>query len=384
MRSRFPHLPAAALALLALAACADAPAPSAPFLSSPVYTLVDGPPVAICGTPASVPLIADGSLHAGAVEIANDDLFLYLTYRTDGAWPLRKTALFVGANVRDIPSSGGGNPQVGRFPYRAVHASGTHEVTWRVPLDEAGETVAIVVAFAEVGADSEGAWAEGTQIGGRGSWASYLEYAIAECGTLVEPSEGETVTYENTVSLVVPPNSLQDPVFITIEPTTADVQGAIEGTVFDFGPDGLQFTSPASLTLKYDPTKLPAGASASALRPFAINGIFEVLPYTSITSDAVTFDVHHFSIYGLLLLTEADLAVTANASPNPARVGDQILFQAIVSNTGAPAATVENARVVLVFSGLGFVRGDLPNGCEVEPEPGPNGEITIVRRRSSP
>lgn len=375
MRSRTPHLPAAALALLTLAACADAPEASAPQTFTPALSLVAGPPLAICGPAASVALLVDETMHAGTVEVVSDDQYLYVTYRTDAAWPIGRTALFVGDDPRRIPTSGGGNPQVGRFPHGAVHPAGTHEVTWRVPLDEAGEESAVIAAFAELGPDAEGAWAEGTQIGRRGSWATYFEYAIAECGTRVEPEEGGTVTFE-TASLVIPQNSLQDPVFITIEPATTNVQQAVEGTVFDFGPDGLQFSPAASLTLKYDPTTLPPDLPNNALRPFAVNGIFDVLPFTSIGAGEVTFEVNHFSIYGLLVL-EADLAVTVNGTPNPARIGDEILFATVVSNTGSPAATVENAEVVLTFSGLGFVRGDLPAGCEVGPGPGPNGETTI-------
>src|SRR5690606_22840285 len=149
---------------------------------------VVAPPLSLCGVPTVVALLADGDVPVGTVEVVNDDADLYVTYRTDASWPIAKTALYVGASVEGIPLSGGGNPQIGRFPWKATHRSAPRVVSWRVPLADAGADVAAIAAFAEVGDAPEGAWGAGSPISNGGSWATWFMHAIQDCDAVIDPN----------------------------------------------------------------------------------------------------------------------------------------------------------------------------------------------------
>jgi hypothetical protein len=257
-----------------VAACADDTHPTAPpYLPQPaVADLVPGPVPAFCGPATTVDLLAGQHEKAGLVTVGNTDEHVYVTYTADPGWSLGKTALFVGDAVEQIPLSGGGNPQIGRFPYKASHPDATMEAIWRVPLSAVNGASALIAAFAEV--PERGAWGEGTQINSQAGWAMYLLYPIAECdgngggeGGVEETigTGGGTVDLDERVELEILAGALDEDTDITIDPAP-DVAGTIPGTVFDFGPDGTEFNVPALLRICYDPADLPGGVDEALLR----------------------------------------------------------------------------------------------------------------------
>lgn len=389
------------LALLAAGTaltCGDPVSPTdrAPNVEAPLAVVSDLPTT--CSPTTSVDLIAARTTPVGTVEMSNDDENLYVTYRTSSDQPIRKTALFVGDEASAIPTSGGGNPRVGHFPYRANHPDGTSEVIWEVALDgRAGSTV-VVAAFAEVGEDREGAWAEGLAIDEGSSWATYTTHVAVECATRSIGSEGGTIDFQN-LTLEVPEGALTDDVVITVTPipasevdapsSTAAAEGSgadatlvssdalilngifvIEGTAFHLGPEGLQFQEPVQVTIGYDGDGIPEGIPESLLRIFIVNGIFfdpgpnpELVDETARTVTTFTDHFSDFVVGGPS--AAADLEVQSLvANPNPARVDDDITVDLVVGNTGEPATTVPDARAVLTLSGIDFLPKSIPDACQ--------------------
>jgi len=121
-------------------------------------------------------LFAGQTILIGSVEVANYDDTVYVTYRTNNGWQIDKTHLFVG-DFSQMPINGGGNPKVGKFPYKGNHPNGTVEVTFEGPSVFSGMCY-YNAAHAQVkninSGQTESAWADGTPIGGN-NWATGFE-----------------------------------------------------------------------------------------------------------------------------------------------------------------------------------------------------------------
>lgn len=120
-------------------------------------------------------LYAGQNILIGSVEVANYNDQVYVTYKTNGDWSLKKTHLFVG-DYSEFPMNNGGNPQVGRFPYKRTHPNGTQEFTHVGP-EVYSSMCYFHAAHAEVvnaNGQSESAWADGDPLGGN-SWAMGFE-----------------------------------------------------------------------------------------------------------------------------------------------------------------------------------------------------------------
>jgi hypothetical protein len=118
-------------------------------------------------------LFAGQTTLVGSLEIANYNDTVFITYRTTGDWEMKQTHLFVG-DFSEMPINGGGNPQVGRFPFKGNHPNGTHEVTYQGPAAFSGICY-YNAAHAQVRnnntGQTESLWADGAPIGGN-SWAT--------------------------------------------------------------------------------------------------------------------------------------------------------------------------------------------------------------------
>src|SRR5579859_8116485 len=81
-------------------------------------------------------------------------------------------------------------------------------------------------------------------------------------------SEGGTVSGSDGTSVVIPMGALGMSSNITITPIDAPAPAGtvLVGPAYDFSPDGTQFSSPVTITLPYDPAKIPSGHTASEIR----------------------------------------------------------------------------------------------------------------------
>lgn len=419
---RRPPLSRLVLATLVFAlaqACGDEildPAP--PEAARPLPGLVAAVPD-VCSTTFAVDLVADENVVVGTVEISNDEGHLYVAYRTSPSWPIGKTALWVGDDPAEIP--GKRNPKVGQFPHSANHPAGTTEVVWEVELDVLAGPGAVIAAFAEVGVESEGAWAAGEPLGQGGSWATFVAYDVETCLTRVVGAEGDVIEFQG-LTLEIPAGALADEVSITVSAVSAaevaqesghgaasaraafaddapaagppashplaatpagspeaaasvaSTDGALaingvfflEGTGYRLGPDGLQFQQPVKVTIGYDDQALPAGVPEGLLRVFAINGVFfDPGPNPDLVNEeadeASTFTTHFtdFIVGGPTHL--ADLGVTMTVEPDPVDVDEDLVHTITVTNHGPDDAS--DVRVGLIVEGDVDIKTPSQEGC---------------------
>lgn len=191
---RRPIFPICLVLTAILAAGCGQDSPTAPGVQILVTTQSSLAPLPaeLCGEGEVVRLLAGRTTPVGTVQTNNDESYLYVTYRTEVDWPIWETALYVGGDLGSLPTVGKhGNPAVGRFPMKAKHSPGTHEVTWRFPLSELDDGSATIAAFAEVGPgeDPEGAWGEGELVSEQGSWATWFAYELCDPTGDGPPSE---------------------------------------------------------------------------------------------------------------------------------------------------------------------------------------------------
>ncbi len=126
-------------------------------------------------------------------------------------------------------------------------------------------------------------------------------------GFLIGPSGGQVMSADGLASANVPADALDDPVVITVEPAkiadlpTRNDEVFIQGSAYEFGPSGQQFSAPVELTIRYDPARIPSNINESSLRLGHADGT----SWTRVTggslnmsADEVRGEVTGFSIYG--------------------------------------------------------------------------------------
>ncbi|MFQ5524552.1 MAG: hypothetical protein ACE5F5_13430, partial [Acidimicrobiia bacterium] len=85
----------------------------------------------------------------------------------------------------------------------------------------------------------------------------------------VGPGGGTVTLAGGDLVIDIPAGAVADDLVITAVPTTElppDGPPVVPGTAWDFGPDGLVFDEPVTLTLSYDPADLPPDTDESELR----------------------------------------------------------------------------------------------------------------------
>lgn len=93
--------------------------------------------------------------------------------------------------------------------------------------------------------------------------------APATGSAVVTPSAGGSVkTADGRVTLVVPPGAVPADTVITITPSTSyfDDGAVVGGTVYDFSPDGIVFAVPVTMTIAYEPARIPSSIAEADLR----------------------------------------------------------------------------------------------------------------------
>lgn len=369
----------------------DTPAAETVSDAHPETALSVKPP-RMCGPETVVDLVAGRGLIVGSLTVSNDEGEVTVVYRTSEDWELEETQLAVTTSPEAVPTGPSGLPQIGRFPDGAVHEPGTTAFAVTVSLAEldAAEgdelTVAAhadVIARADLadpdGDREEGAWGDGTPFSerGRGNTGTWFGHEVQPCTSVAQTvgSAGGTVEVragdgKQGVTLVVPAGALEEPVEITIEPiplaelvtetSDADAPSAdenpsasaaalassystddlVEGTAYDFGPDGLEFLEPVEVVLGYDEGNLGSEPEVveELLHVFIVNGIFEPLVPSTVDADAdeVSGFTEHFTVFAAGVVEDAppvEIAVTERISvtdrvsmrgPAGATIGEEI------------------------------------------------------------
>ena len=124
----------------------------------------------------------------GTVTIDSDGENIILIYDTSASgWTIELTHMSIGDCTQSIPTTGSGNPKVGKFEHTEPHSADTNHVVYMIDLnaliaEHELEDVYCFAAHAEVtGPDSEEtAWAEGPGFSGN-SWAMYVQANLSDC-----------------------------------------------------------------------------------------------------------------------------------------------------------------------------------------------------------
>lgn len=127
---------------------------------------------------------------------------------------------------------------------------------------------------------------------------------------------GALTTVDGSAALAIPPAALSQTTPITMETTTGATDFA---PTVELGPDGTQFAAPVTLTLPYEPSRLPAGVLPSDLAIFTHDGGGWVEVPGGVVDEAnaaVSVPIHHFSSYTINIRPN-----TVNGTPAPTTIG---------------------------------------------------------------
>ncbi|MCH1571190.1 MAG: leucine-rich repeat domain-containing protein, partial [Longimicrobiales bacterium] len=219
--------------------------------------------------------------------------------------------------------------------------------------------------------------------------STVLILALSACGSDtgsgpedVEPEQyqvnadgGTIVAQGGGVSLTIPPGAVASSRTITVEPASnpSTDPDFVPGTLYEFGPDGLQFVEPVTLQLTYDPTAIPGVAPPQRLRVFKRVGTTWLPtsnPSVDVTNRTVTGEIDSFSEYGLVVAPFEPLAVTTTEVPNAVQHVDY--WEVTYGEPYMPGGRPGDPHL-LAQGGNGFytwtvAAGALPTGMTLHPE----------------
>ena len=129
-----------------------------------------------------VNLIAGQNMVAGTVSIDATEDDLVLTYSTVDGWEIKETHMSIGdCSELTFPSTGAGNPKIGKFEHATTHNESVTEVIYLINKEAISEIYCFAAHAVVVKQGSnETAWAEGMDFGGN-SWAMYVEADMSDC-----------------------------------------------------------------------------------------------------------------------------------------------------------------------------------------------------------
>ncbi len=223
-----------------------------------------------------------------------------------------------------------------------------------------------------------------------------LVFGLVACGgggTLpvnVVGSTGGTVNLASgVVNMVFPANAVATNTTITALPISSGLptnRVTVEGSSFDFGPNGTTFAQPVALTLKYDPSKLPLGTPETDLvlaKKTGTDWVAIAGSTVNAASDTVSANLTGFSEYAVVVSSAPAVNLslkasrdygftggTLNGTPNdPDRFGGVYLVPTL--NGGNPVDAQGNI-VNLVWTSVPAapILNTLPNGVFTPTAPG--------------
>ena len=130
------------------------------------------------------PLIAGQTIDAGVVsfDMVGDEI--KISYKTNGDWNISAVHFSISqcGDELSFPSTGSGNPKIGKFEYASEHEAGVNEVSYYFNAEDLDNEFCIAAhaVVENADGDQETAWAEGEDFGGR-SWAMYATIDLTGC-----------------------------------------------------------------------------------------------------------------------------------------------------------------------------------------------------------
>jgi len=158
--------------------------------------------------------------------------------------------------------------------------------------------------------------------------------------TPVGASGGTLTSADGKVGLIIPPTALSTSTPITVAPSTGAVDpGILAGSVYDLEPSGTTFATPVTLTIQYDPSKIPAGLHESSLKLYENSGAgWQRVPGSgpSLTDHTVSGGISHFSEAASGMPVAA---VTVTPATAQVTVGATVQLTATTTDSGGNVVT---------------------------------------------
>ena len=152
---------------------------------------------------------------------------------------------------------------------------------------------------------------------GCGSASSHPGTSSQTASATVGTTGGMVATADGALQVVIPAGALPSDVTVTVAPATPPATGSV-GTVYEIGPTGTHFSTPITLTLQYDPTKL-GGTDPAMLRvaTFA-SGSWQMLPGAHVDTQTKTVSglTTHLSPYALVSAATGAVCATVSGGTN--------------------------------------------------------------------
>lgn len=123
-------------------------------------------------------------------------------------------------------------------------------------------------------------------------------------------AEGGTVTTSDAkVTLDIPTGALTESTTITINKTG---EKGVVGDVYEFGPSGLSFSQPVTVTISYDPASLLAGATEDNLLLAGVDDYLEMLSniHVDTVNHKISGKIKHFSQIAICKLEDTGVKVS--------------------------------------------------------------------------
>lgn len=163
--------------------------------------------------------------------------------------------------------------------------------------------VAVVSAGGMVRAMGAGPVTIAASTGGKQGSVDFRAWGGGLVGTA-----GATLTMgsgNNTVTLTIPPFAVPQTVIVLLAPasTAPPSTRLVAGTAMELGPDGLQFSLPATMTLSYNAAKVPAGAVEASLQLYVASGSnWALIPGSAVddTARTVSGRISRSGTYGVV------------------------------------------------------------------------------------
>ncbi|MEO6574533.1 MAG: hypothetical protein ABIP89_11890 [Polyangiaceae bacterium] len=142
-------------------------------------------------------------------------------------------------------------------------------------------------------------------------------------------SGGVLVTNEGT-TIDIPAGALTGDTTIIVQPNdSAPSPKGVDGVggAFTFTPDGLQFLKPVTVTMVFDPSRLPSGTNASQIVIYTAkdgSSTYEALPTTAMDATHVQATTTHFctNVPGIPIVADAGVPPTDAGHPDAGDAGD--------------------------------------------------------------
>ncbi len=127
---------------------------------------------------------------------------------------------------------------------------------------------------------------------------------------------------------------------------------SIIGLAYELGPDGANFSPPATLTFTYNPSLIPAGVSEGNLRLASWDndlgewGTIEC--FVDPEADTTAAQLAHFSAYAIIAATAPAEITTSDLTITPIEIdpGEEVTVSVLATNTGDIAGSREVALLV--------------------------------------